>query len=301
MDLSIKQIRLLHAISVTKSKAGAANLLCVSQAAVGARIAELEKILGFPIFSKSSHTHVPTPQALALAKSLASVLSAKARLEEKIELVKRGEDIRLNVASVPSIAHRMAPVSLASVRTHFSKLQIEFDILKIDAVDDYLTMPRGEAVALSYSFEHALLSFRKLERGALVCIVPSGHPWATRKRRLHASELEGQSLIGVGTDDRYGQILARPLTDIGKAYKPDIRVRFGASMISLVQQGVGIAIVDCFTAADLPAGVSLVRFAEPVEFETFVAHLRATTLSPPCQMWIEGLRSVMRSARRVAD
>src|SRR6202000_605198 len=79
-------------------------------------------------------------------------------------------------------------------------------------------------------------------------------------------------------------------------YDITIRARFGNTVVSLVQAGLGIAVIDQFSVAHggVP-GVRLLEIQEPTGFETFVAVKRGAPLSPYASHFIKTLRAEMES------
>jgi DNA-binding transcriptional LysR family regulator len=84
-------------------------------------------------------------------------------------------------------------------------------------------------------------------------------------------------------------------------YDITIRARFGNTVCSLVQAGLGIAVIDQFSVAHggVP-GVRLLEIQEPTRFETFVAVKRGATLSPYATHFINALRAEMEAEGKPA-
>jgi DNA-binding transcriptional LysR family regulator len=115
-------------------------------------------------------------------------------------------------------------------------------------------------------------------------------------------------LIGIDPTDPYGRIMSELFARYKLPYDITIRARFGNTVCSLVQAGLGIAVIDQFSVAYGGApGVRLLEIQEPTRFETFVAVKRGAQLSPYATHFINTLRAEMeadgksrlaRSARR---
>jgi len=137
--------------------------------------------------------------------------------------------------------------------------------------------------------------------------VPENHPLAQRKR-ISAAEMTRFPLIGIDPNDPYGRIMSELFARHKLPYDITIRARFGNTVVSLVQAGLGIAVIDQFSVAHGGApGVRLLEIQEPTDFETYVAVKRGAPLSPYAAHFINMLRAEMefagkprptRSARR---
>ena len=86
----------------------------------------------------------------------------------------------------------------------------------------------------------------RLGAGRLVAAVHGDHPLAGRER-LSVAELAGESLISFRADTPHGRAIAALF---GGAPPPvKTYVRFAETAVAFVAQGLGIALVDSFTAA----------------------------------------------------
>ena len=127
------------------------------------------------------------------------------------------------------------------------------------------------------------------------CIVPEGHALAERKK-ISAAEMTRFPLIGIEPTDPYGRIMAELFARNKLPYDITIRARFGNTVCSLVQAGLGIAVIDQFSVAHggIP-GVRLLEIREPTRFDTFVAIKRGAQLSPYAMHFISCLRAEMEA------
>jgi DNA-binding transcriptional LysR family regulator len=106
-------------------------------------------------------------------------------------------------------------------------------------------------------------------------------------------------LIGIDPSDPYGRIMSELFARNKLPYDITIRARFGNTVCSLVQAGLGIAVIDQFSVAHggVP-GVRLLEIQEPTRFETFVAVKRGVPLSPYATHFVNALRTEMESEGR---
>ena len=103
-------------------------------------------------------------------------------------------------------------------------------------------------------------------------------------------------LIGIEPTDPYGRIMAELFARNKWPYDITIRARFGNTVCSLVQAGLGIAVIDQFSVAHGNiTGVRLLEISEPTRFDTFVAIKRGAELSPYAMHFIACLRKEMEA------
>ena len=102
---------------------------------------------------------------------------------------------------------------------------------------------------------------------AAACMVPEGHALA-RKKAIRLRDLEGQALISLGRNSPLRARTDMALAAAKVACRRPIETSLGISACALAAGGLGIAIVDPFTAAfwDSP-GVVRRRLDPPIPFE----------------------------------
>lgn len=295
--LTLRQIEVVRAIMVTGTVGGAARLLGVSSPGISRVMKHTESLLGLKLFTRRHGRYMPTPEANDIFSQINRVYDNVEDLHYVIRRLKRGADSELRVGSVPSISNVMVPRAIASVRTKFPNLVIDIDVLKIEEAVDYLLLGKGEAVAMSYKYEHPMLRFEPLAKGRLLCVVPLGHRLAARSR-VSAAEIAEHPLIGIDPNDPYGRIMANIFTQNGLAYEVVIKARFGSTVCALVTNGLGIAVIDEFTVAggNWP-GLRPIPIAEATEFQTYIACRKDAALSRYCDYFIDALRRHMEGRR----
>lgn len=291
--LTLRQIEVIRAIMVTGTVGGAARLLNVSSPGISRVMKHAESLLGIKLFSRRQGRYAPTHEAKDIFNQINGVYDKVEDLQYVLKRLVKGADSELRIGSVPSISNVMVPRAIGDVRRKFPNLLIDVDILKIEEAIDYLLLGKGEVVALSHKVEHPMLTYEPLAKGRLLCIVPEGHPLASRGR-VSAAEIVRHPLIGIDPNDPYGRIMAGIFVRHGLNYDVSIKARFGTTVCALVANGLGIAIIDEFTitGAHWP-GIRLLAIDEPTEFQTYVAFRKDATLSSYCEHFIQSLRLQM--------
>ncbi|HJQ60252.1 MAG TPA: LysR family transcriptional regulator [Vineibacter sp.] len=300
--LTLRQIEVIRAIMVTGTVGNAARLLNVSSPGVSRVMKHAESALGMRLFSRRNGRYTPTPEARDIFTQINGVYDKVEDLQYVIKRLAHGSDSELKIGSVPSIANVMVPRAISGVRRRFPNLLIDIDVLKIEEAIDYLLLGKGEVVAMSYRYEHPMLSFEKLAEGRLCCVVPARHPLAHRDS-VSAREIVKHPLIGIDPNDPYGRVMAGIFARHALNYSVSIRARFGSTVCALVTNGLGIAIVDEFTVAggNWP-DIRQLAIEEDTRFQTYVARRKDATLSSYCETFIAALRHEMELVSgRAAD
>jgi len=269
--LTLRQIEVIRAIMVAGTVNGAASLLNVSAPGVSRVMKHAESVLGVRLFSRRRGRFIPTAEAKGIVDQVNDIYRKVENLQHSIDALKRGTSVVFSFASVPSISQFVMPRAIKRLREKYPDLLMNIDILKIEEAIDYLLYRRGEVVAMSYRLDHPGMTFHPLAKGELVAVVAEDHPLAGRSE-VSVGELARFPLIGIDAHDPYGNIIARAFTDNGHPYDLNIQARFSHTVLSLVRQNLGVAVIDEFSvAAPTVQGISRVPLAESTAFEAYAA------------------------------
>ena len=249
-ELTLRQVEVIRAVMLAGTIQGAATLLGVSAPGISRLVKHTEDSLGLRLFTRKGGLFVPAPEASRVFEMLHQVQRQMENLNAALGSLKKGEDTRLSFACAPSIAQFIAARAVRQIRQRFPDLFIDLNILKIEEATDYLLLERGEFVIMSSAIENAALVSEPLVRGRLVAIVPEGHPLAARDA-ISVRDLAGYPFVGVDPADPYGAILARPFADAGLPLRHTMRGRFAQTVVSLVRHGLGVAVIDEFSVAEI--------------------------------------------------
>ena len=249
-ELTLRQVEVIRAVMLAGTIQGAATLLGVSAPGISRLVRHTEDSLGLRLFTRKGGLFVPAPEAARVFEMLHQVHQQMENLQSAIGSLKKGEDTRLSFASAPSIAQFIAARALRQIRQRFPDLFIDLNILKIEETADYLLMERGEFVVMSSAIENPALTNEPLVRGRLVAIVPESHPLAARPA-ISVHDLMDHPFVGVDPADPYGAILARPFEQAGLVPRHTMRGRFAQTVVSLVRHGLGVAVIDEFSVAEV--------------------------------------------------
>ena len=300
-ELTLRQVEVIRALMIAGTIQGAATLLGVSAPGISRLVKHTEDTLGLPLFERRGGVFVPAPQAHAVFEMLHQVHHQMQNLQTAVQSLRKGQDFQLSFASAPSIAQFIAARVIRGVRQRFPDLMIDLNILKIEETLDYLLLERGEFVVMSSPVENAAIESVPLARGRLVAIVPEGHVLAQRPV-ISVHDLMDHPFIGVDPADPYGRVLASVFDEAGLSPRHTMRGRFAQTVVSLVRHGLGVAVIDEFSVAEVyMPGLVRRPLKEPGGITAWMVHKRGRTLSGFADYTVTRFRRELEAATARPD
>ena len=295
-ELTLRQVEVIRAVMMAGTIQGAAKLLNVSAPGISRLVRHTEDTLGMRLFERKAGLFLPAPEARSIFEMVHQVYRQMENLNLAVSSLQKGEAFTLSFASAPSIAQFIAARAIRWVRQRFPDLFIDLNILKIEETLDYLLLERGEFVLMSSAIENAALQNVPIAQGRLVAIVPEDHPLA-RQQTVSVHELAREPLVGVHPDDPYGASLARPFRDAGIDPSYSMRGRFAQTVVSLVRHGLGVAVIDEFSVAEVyMPGLSRRPLRESTGITAYVVTKQGRQLSSFAEFTIDQFRRELASA-----
>lgn len=300
-DLTLRQVEVVRAVMLTGTINGAATLLGVSAPGISRLVKHTEESLGLRLFERKGGLFVPSVEASAIFDQIGRVYKNVENLSLAIASLQRGEDARLSFASAPSIAQFIAARAIRRTRKRWPDLYIDLNILKIEETIDYLLLERGEFVMMSYPVESPAIENEAIATGQLVAVVPTDHPLA-RRSSVSVHDLAREEVIGVDPADPYGAILMKPFEDAGIMLRQSMRGRFAQTVVSLVRHGLGVALIDEFSVAEVyMPGLTRLPLEEDSSITAYACWKKGRVLSGFAERAISDLRHELVRAVTARD
>lgn len=243
--LTARHVEAIHAVMRTGSVRGAAQLLGVAQPGLSRMIRHIEDRLGFALFDRSSGRLVPTQEAHLLARHVEEVHKGLVDLDQVAQRLASGDRRLFRVAASPSLGHSIVPAMLAKLVERYPGVILQFDILSVEQTDDYLVLGRGDFTLTVFAMTNPSIHSVRLGSARLVLAVHVDHPLASAAR-VTTAMLDDAPFITFREDTPHGRAIAATLG--GHPANVRAYVRFGETALAFVARGLGVAIVDAFTA-----------------------------------------------------
>jgi DNA-binding transcriptional LysR family regulator len=288
--LSLRQIEVFHAVVLARSITNASKVLNVSQPSLSRTIRRMEDLLGVELFAREKGGLVPTSEALLIFGEVDNIVRQISGLSGQIARITRGEATVFRVGATASVARALVPQALKALSVAVPSLELFFDVLSVDQMEDYLISGRGECLVTIARMDHPLIASEQVGRAVLVAIVPRDHALASRDR-ISARDLDGVDFISFPGGGAHHQVVDKFLKKAGISANIKAVVRFSDTAVALANQGMGVALVDAMTTMG-PIGTDVVvkRIDQAPDFEISVLWNRKRPRSSNVRKLVEILR-----------
>ncbi|QIE56734.1 LysR family transcriptional regulator [Pikeienuella piscinae] len=245
-DLNLRLLEVFEAVMRCGTTISAAEDLGVSQPAVSNAVKSLEKQLGLTLFERVSRVLRPTEDAHLLLTEVEPLFALLRNIEHDIRDLRATKAGRLRIATTPPLGHAALPTILRDFIADRPGVTVRYDVRRLDTV-----LQSVEAGMVDVGFVLGLTALNGYEiiplyRGEMVCVMPADHPLG-RLDVVTPQDLATCSFIGLETN--LGPIVRAAFDQAGASFRQKIVVRYCHTACVLANAGLGVSVVDPFTAA----------------------------------------------------
>lgn len=279
--MNLRQLEVFQAVMQTGNMSAAARLISITPSAVSKTIAHAELQLGYPLFSRTRHALVPTPEAQALFAASSQIHRQLDELRHTAQNLRQPEDGLVRLAALPSVTNELLPALLELHSQRSPRVQVEVRTLHQDQMASAL-LTRAVDFALGfYSHPHPQVHSEMLVSGPLYIAV-TREIWL-RAVRVNRSDpigfLANTPMIALLGDDPMRPYMAELARMLGVHTELAIQVQTSRLALELVKRGMGWTVIDFLTASNLdPAAMTAVPLRDLAPIPLYAYH---ATQRPP--------------------
>jgi len=223
-----------------------AKELSISQPAVSFQIQRLERDLGVRLFDRHMKKIAVTEAGKRLIKFAEKVEKERAQLFADIDQL-RDEvtgDLIITASTIPG--EYLLPSILSEFKQRYPSIGVQVAISDSINVINGVKSGEYEIGFCGAAPESNDLEFFKMARDEIVLIVTKGHPFAGKKKITFA-DIAGEPIISREESSGTRRSLEKLLLDGGndvKSFEPKLVLSTSQSIVSAVEEGIGIAFVS---------------------------------------------------------
>ncbi len=247
-DLSLRLLEIFGTLMLHRTTVDTATELGVSQPAVSLAIKELEKQVGFALFERVKQRLHPTDEARSLFAEIEPLLGMMRSIESHVRDLRDGTEGKLRLMSTPPLGNAVIPAALKRFVTARPNVSVAYDVGRLDDVLESVESGSVELGLVLALEQHPAVHVRHLDRYRMVALVPSSHPLHRRGESVTPGDAAEHGFVGLDRQSRLGVMVEATFARMQVAHEPRVVVRNCHTAAVLADAGMGLAIVDPFTA-----------------------------------------------------
>src|SRR5438270_4941968 len=246
----LADLRAFIAAAELRSFAAAAKALHLSLPAFSRRISNLEARLGVKLFDRTTRSVQLTMLGARFLREVATVVQDLDRSVLGLRDATQLEAGDVTVGCVFSAVHHFLPPVIKAFREQHPRVLVQ--VIEEGADEVLASVKQGQAdFALNYiGMQDPDVAFTPLLKEPYVLACPADHPLA-RRRSVRWDELAAYPLARVSHASRNRLFIDQALADLPPLPRPVCEVRHVSTLIGMVENGMGVAVVPQLT---LPRG-----------------------------------------------
>jgi DNA-binding transcriptional LysR family regulator len=240
--MDYRQLEMFEAVITLGSVTEAARHLGVTQPAVSAAMAKLERSVGFPLFRRDGRRALPTAEARLLFGQAARVLTDFRRLGEAAAGISAAQSGTLTIATNPSPGIAWLPAIAAEFCRTRPLVRLRLLTRSSGEVRDLAALSAFDLGLAEAPFTNAELPLRRYSF-ARVVVVPACHRLAAEPV-LTPHLLDGEAMVATVNSSWSWATVARIFEAAGAQCRVVAECEFTVIAINLVAAGIGLCIAD---------------------------------------------------------
>jgi DNA-binding transcriptional LysR family regulator len=246
--LNLRQLEIFREVMRCQTTVGAAQTLSLSQPAVSNAIRHMEAQLGFRLFDRIGNRLMATPEGQEVYRDSEPIFLIYRSFAQKLKGLKDTRSGSLRLLATPPLANAVVPGALRGFLGPRPDLHVDFDVRRADEIIEWLETGFADLGLLLEPNERPGLERELIGSGQMLCVFPHDHPLSARSE-VTVADLHQHATIALEPDGLLGSLLQRAFFAAGAGAPPAIiQTRYSATACLLAESGVGVALVDSFTA-----------------------------------------------------
>lgn len=290
--MNLRQIEIFHAVYSYGSVSAAARALNVSQPSVTNTLRHAELVIGFLLFRRVKGRLIPTEDAHSLFDEVGEIHQRVQALRRAGQNIRHAHSGLLRVATLPSLGLEVVADAVADFRRTHPGVVFDLEIVHHEDMVRRLYEREADVVIGNQVPRSMPVAHQRLGAGALGVLFRDGDlPAAPGPLPLAA--LGGLPFVAPQSGSAFGRLLESELRRLGVELDEVMSARTFYIAAALVRAGVGVAVVDSFTALALLRPGLCYRSLEPAL--TFDVHAIYLESRPPTTIVAAFLASLTRA------
>ncbi len=289
--MRLRHIEIFNAVYATGSISSAARLLNITQPTASKVLKHAEDQLGFLLFERVKGRLIPTREADTLFLETSQIYKKITSLKKTTQNLQNSDEGVIRLAVVHALGLELLPSAIAKYNEKHPNVQFQVQTHHYDnvlaAVNEH---DKDIGIALNPP-EVSGITHLDFAAGEFVCIY-FGNEFDHHPGRLSLADLEGFPFISIDDSGPLAELIKPEMEKADIICNSVIKAQTYFLARNLVAAGVGVSIVDDFTARSKGAGkVKYKGFDPPLRFSVKAMYLEKKAPSQLSQNFLDFFRS----------
>lgn len=260
--LTQRQVEAFRAVMLRGSISGAAEMLGLTQPAVSRLMRDMQDTLQLRLFLRRGNQIAPNAEASLLFEEVQRSFVSLGRIERTAHEIKRAWHGSLRISAMAGPAHGFLPALLPRFLREHPETYVALHSHVSSTTLERVSLRQFD-VGIAYAGpEYPGVDVELLPGLEAVCAVPAGHALA-RRSAIEIEDLRDQQLLSLGSGSQISSRLDALLRVAGIAAPVLAESTASEVLCRLVAHGVGLALVDPFTASAVRDPAVVIRRFRP--------------------------------------
>jgi DNA-binding transcriptional LysR family regulator len=247
--MNLRYLEIFSAVMRTRTTIAAAFELGVSQPAVSNAVKHLESQIGFLLFERTGNRLVPTAEAVALYQDAEPLHAMAQAITQKMRDLRDSKCGNLRILATQALSRTVASEALGRFLKKRPDVHVYFDVRRLEGVVESVESGLVDLGLAVMPGHRPNMEVVPLSEKRMVAAIPDGHP-LLEKNTLTLKDFSSHRIIGIEPASRLGGLVRHKFEEAGESYNPVMEVRHSTTACMMVEQKVGITVVDEFTVGD---------------------------------------------------
>lgn len=290
MNVTVRQLEAFVHVARLGSFTKAAQAMHVTQSALSMLVRELENALSTRLVNRTTRNVEVTAVGGEFLMRAERVLDDLGHAIKNVDQMVAHEKGRVVVAAPLVLSSTFLPPIIAGFKARFPGIDF---VLRDSLPDQVLPNVKSGVADLgvgTFDLDDPDLDSALLFQESLVAVFPRDHALAAVKT-LTWQHLQGEAILTQPRASVFRELAERGFAQAGLPFKPAFEASYVGSIIGLVGEGLGIAIVPAYASALADSRVADWKTIEKpvVRREVSMVHRARISLSPASQAFAEYL------------
>jgi len=241
--MNARQLEVFRAIIRNRTLTAAAAALNVSQPAVSKVLRHLESELGYRLFERIAGRLVPTAEAHLLFKDADRVFREIEVLKQFSDRIRDRQVGLLRVAASAPASFSLMPTAVRRFTRRNPAVRLAIQTLPAEEIAERIVIGDIDMALTMTSVTEPSIRNDLLGAAGIVCVMHRNSPLA-EAAAVTPEMLRGQVLISYSSHPSPGKLLDQAFAKAGARREPQIEINMSIAAAPLVQQEIGVALVD---------------------------------------------------------